>query len=135
MLYPANISAAWPHVAPILAPAVERSGTHTIEDVRKSLLNGSAQLWLQWTEKVEAAVVTEIINYPLVSTVRVWLGGAPEPEKGNWAKLNEMIRDFGRLNKCRFIECVGRDGWLKLFPDAEKHAVVMRASLMESENG
>lgn len=135
MLYPANISSTWPYVEPLIEPAVTRSGTHRMEDVRKVLLNGSAQLWLQWTDKVDAAVITEIINYPLGPIVRVWLGGSLDYGKANWQKLNDMIRDFGRANKCIAIECVGRDGWLKFFPDAKKHAVVMRASLMETSNG
>lgn len=112
MVFPANIAKLWPQVAPLLQPAIDLSGTHDAEDVRKKLIAGNAQLWVQWSEKVDAAAVTEFIDYPRGLWLRVWLAGAAI--KGAWAEFQRIIIEFASANQCVGVENWGRKGWERL---------------------
>lgn len=129
MLFPTNIMPAWPEVEPILRPAVERAGTHTIEDVRKSLLNGSIHLWIQWKAKVEAAAVTEFVPYSTGLRLRVWLGGAADGVEAQWERMADEIMKFAKQNKCIEVETISREGWHRLFPKAKKISCVFRIAV------
>ena len=91
-----------------LAEALERAGgTHTVEDVRAQLDRGEAQLW----ETEDATIVSEILRYPRVREVRLWLAaGELEAVLGlaravvKWAK-DEM--------GCERATVYGRKGWQK----------------------
>ena len=43
---PENVAALWPQLEPILKPAIALHGTHTAEDVRRSIMGMRSQLWV-----------------------------------------------------------------------------------------
>lgn len=126
MIFPANVSATWPHVSPLLAPAIERRMTHTVEDVRKAILSGQAQLWVQWNEGAEAAGVTEFQNFPLGLWLNVWLMGAKRGALVRWPEFTQEIINFAHLNGCVGIRDEGRKGLSAISPHdkAYKEAVL-----------
>lgn len=135
MMFPANVMKAWPKVALLLQEAIDMSGTHNIDDVRKKLLAGHAQLWVQWNEGVEACAVTEFVDYPRGLWLRVWLAGADDQEKGRWAEFQDMIVEFAMANDCIGVENWGRKGWEKLhahLPKCKSVAVIYRYNLGDS---
>lgn len=114
MVFPANIEKVWPHVEPLLAPAIERFGTHSVDDMRKVLLSGNAQLWLQWANgEADAAGVTEFVNYPRGLWLRIWLMGARDGAKILWEEFKKHIMGFAYANHCAGIRHEGRKGWIK----------------------
>lgn len=125
-VFPANIAAIWPQIYDLLKPAVDRCGTHLIEDVRKRLLIGSAQLWVKWTDHAEWAMVTDFQDYPQGLWLRVWLAGAVAGIKTNWEEAETAAVDFALANKCVGIENVGRDGWAKRHESASNVAKGIR---------
>lgn len=131
MLYPHNISPAWPHIEQVLKPAVELAGTHEMEDVRKDLVSGRAQLWVQWSDGCDAAVVTELVPYPKGLWLRVWLMGAKGEKDVEWNNFENAIIKFAYVNKCQNIELWGRNGWEKRYPQANKELVILRLPLDE----
>lgn len=120
MVYPANIESIWHQVMPLLAPAIALHNTHDIEDIRKSCIGGNSQLWIQWSDKVEAAVVTEFVSYPKGLWFRLWLVGALKDTKGLWGKFYDTLHDFAKSNNCKGIEDCGREGWVHYAPQAKK---------------
>lgn len=113
MVFPANIAAVWGQAEKLLTPAIEIVQTHYPENVRQSLMSGSAQLWVQWFEgNVEAALVTEFKDFPRGLWLNIWLFGA-QPEKANEDEFEKHIFKFADENGCVGITDIGRKGWKK----------------------
>ena len=129
ILYPANVTPTWALIAPLLSPAVAISGTHDIEDVRKAILCGNAQLWVDWNDGVDMATVTEFVSYPKGIWLRIWLAGARKGVEIDWDKVFEVITEFAYNNHCVGIENWGREGWTKYCPKAQKQAMILRFPL------
>jgi len=125
----ANVGGVWGQCAPILEQALKRERTHDIHDVLGSILTQRSQLWIIWTDRVEAAAVTEFVNYPKGIWLRAWLAGARKDAEVDWPKWREVVSDWALANGCKELEVVGRMGWLRVFPDSHVDAVVMRAPL------
>lgn len=120
MVYPANILPIWESTAELLKPAIELNDTHSVEDVRKMALCGNTQLWIQWSDKVDAAVVTEFVNYPKGVWFRFWLAGARKGAEVLWEKFFDTLVAFAKANNCHGIEDCGRIGWNKYCPEQVK---------------
>lgn len=129
MIYPANIKQVWDEVAALLQPAVEKSGTHNIEDIHLSLMGGKSQLWLQWSGKVDAAVTTEFVNYPRGLWFRFWLAGAAKDAEIEWLRFYDTLHEYAKSNKCVGIEDCGREGWNKYAPHARKVSTLRRIEI------
>ncbi len=126
MVHPINITPIWPQVESLLAPALLIAMTHSIEDVRKSLMAGHSQLWIQWRDKVEAAVVTEFKSYPQGLWFNFWLAGAIKNADIWWTKIFEILVDFAKIHKCAGIEDCGRAGWDWYCPNEVKRIGILR---------
>ncbi len=125
MLNPTNISNAWPEIEPMMADVLTLVGTHKTEDVRKRLLSGQAQMWVQYDDGIDAFLVTEFENFPEMAILNIWLMAAKKEKEVAWDKLKYEINKFASVNRCAIIKVVGRDGFAKIFPEAKKQAVVM----------
>jgi hypothetical protein len=129
----ADIDKAWPHVASLLRPAIERSlGRDTEAAMKQLIADGLCQLWLIGEVGIMAlACVTRVAEYPSGKRVLniVALGG-----KGfdRWAEEIETLKRFARENDCGSLEFIGRRGWLKKmtkFGFEELPAIAMEAKL------
>lgn len=117
MIYSSNVPKIWAEVEPLLKDAVEHSGTHTTEDVYKSVMAGKSQLWVQWSGKVDAVVTTEFIDYPKGLWFRFWLAGALHGSEILWQQFFDTLYDFAKNSHCLGIEDCGRMGWDKFIPE------------------
>lgn len=126
MIYPAYVMQTWASVYPLLEAAISIAETHSMEDVRKAILGGQAQLWVQWKDGIEASVVTEFINYPRGTWLRFWLAGAKPEAKVDWEAFFETLVKFANENKCMGIEDCGRIGWAKYCPENVKNVGQVR---------
>lgn len=112
MIFPANVGKAWPQVSSVLKPAVDRVGTHTIENVRQDILSGKSQLWVQWKNgQCEAALVTRFDPFPVGLFLSVWLFAAADGKTPNEEELEKNIFDFAYANGCVGMRHEGRKGW------------------------
>ena len=72
-----HIGPLWKQVEGHLKKPLEIDGyAYTAQDVLNSLINGKMQLWISWSrkkKKVEAAIVTEIVDYPQKRACRYFL--------------------------------------------------------------
>ena len=112
---PDRISECWEEVAPLLKPAVDRSGGRfLIEDVYHLLRNGKCQLWVIFEEGViVACCTTSFTEYPQKRMLTgQFLGGK---HLSYWAtKLDHVLESWGRDNGCAGIELTGRRGWVRV---------------------
>lgn len=129
MVYPANVSAIWHEVEPLLLPAIKKCNTFTAKGVHERILGGNAQLWVQWEDKVIAAVITEFKSYELGTAFNLWLGGALKGGKPLWDKFLKALCEFAEKNKCKWLEDCGREGWNHHSPEAEIMGTFRRITL------
>lgn len=108
----------WPHARPFIAAALTRDGGGRYEpaDILAALLRGVVRLWISWNDtskRVEAAVVTEIIDYPRLRELRLWLVGG-----GNlaaWGRpMRDLLEEFARNQGCHVVTGGLRKGWLRI---------------------
>jgi len=128
-----HIGPLWKQVEGHLKKPLEIDGyAYTAQDVLNSLINGKMQLWISWSrkkKKVEAAIVTEIVDYPQKRACRYFLAGG-DNMKSWFKKMKNEIEQWAKLNKCHRIELVGRKGWSRWLKDyMPKHIVLVKENL------
>lgn len=107
-----SIADVWPHVEAMLRLAVHRTGLNTEADVRRSILDGSALLWVAWDGKVIKGVAVTEINETASGRVCLigYVSGKNLPE---WFHLKDAIFEYARSEKCAKMRIIGRKGWLR----------------------
>lgn len=109
----------WDRCAPYLEPALDGC---SLEDVHAAIRDGRARLW----PLERSAAVTEILRYPRLRALRVWLAGGD---------LDELRRNMGTLDAyaracgCDRIEVDARKGWQRVLTDYEMTRVVLTKEL------
>lgn len=124
-----NVSGAWPEASALLEDAIEKSGTHDIESVRKIIMTGQALLWVVFENEIKAAMVTEFLDRPKGLMFRVWLAGAKKDAEIDWDEVSGVVMEFARSSGCKMIELCGREGWERMFPWGNKEGIIMRKEL------
>ena len=127
---PKDVGLFWKQIEPLLLKPLEIDGfAYMPKDIFDSLLKKKMQLWISWnvkTNNVEAAIVTEIIDYPRLRSCRYFLAGGTNM-KSWFNPIKEQIEQWAKLNKCQRIELVGRKGWVKWLKDyKQKHIILMK---------
>ena len=98
-------------------------GTHDYEDIVESVHKGRMQLWAG----EEGCAITEIIKYPKMSTLHVFLAGG---------KMEQIIdfqtsaAEFAKMNGCSKMTLAGRHGWTRVL---SKHGWEHSFSVMSKE--
>ena len=91
-------------------------GTHSIEDVERQIAEGRLQFW----PGERCAVVTEIVEYPRLRALNIFLvGGDPRSEPG--ASLDELLEKmepaviaWAKALGCTRVAQTGRRGWSRV---------------------
>ena len=100
----------WNEVEPLLKKALD--DTYTARDILDGLVKNSFQLFISWEDKVESAVITEVVEYPQKKICRYFLAGGSNMD--NWLEpIQETIEKFAKHNLCNSVEVAGRKGWSK----------------------
>jgi hypothetical protein len=113
-----HLAALWPHVLPHVVRVLEREGSGRFlpEDILALLFDAKARLWVSWNpdeRAIEAAVITETVDYPRARALRIWLVAGRNMRA--WVREAEaMIEAFARAQGCAFIEGAMRRGWLRV---------------------
>lgn len=113
---PQRVEEMWPHVSHLIDAACERFGT---QDERKeleaSVKSGKALLWIAWSDKIEAALVTDLVKEDdyLVCRLRALSGDTIT----RWIALLKKIEQYADDEGCRLIRYVGRRGWAFVLND------------------
>lgn len=122
-----NLPRIWPHWQPLLKRALRgNEDTYEPTDIYQAALQGMAQLWIQWSGRLEAFVVSELAVYPRGSWMRLWLAATNDDAEFDQDGFEEKLAEWKDANDCKGFEVIGRMGWLRRFPEARYIGVVMR---------
>jgi hypothetical protein len=125
-----EIDAWWPHVERHIQRWVDYDETWTAEGIREELKAARAQLWCIHKDEIVGVWVTRIENTDSSCIGLVWgCAGDLGPYKDELVSLFGIVEDWFRSLGCKFVDWSGREGWAKIFPDYERHAVVLRKRL------
>jgi len=103
----------------------------TAEEVREHLKAAKAQLWcLVVDDAILGIWVTRIERPKKCAWGLIWgCAGDFLPYKEEAIAKYWQIENWLKQQGCEFIEWSGREGWQRIFPGYERHAVVMRKTL------
>ena len=109
-----------PRIRELLQPALDRSGTHRMQDIEAGVEAGRFQLWV----KPQMVGITEIIDFPLKRVLHIFLVG------GNLEQIKSMhdeVWAWAQAQGCSEMTLSGRPGWSKALKDGwEVHDYLMR---------
>lgn len=119
-----EIESVWPEVRPFIASACERmSGRMDEEDVKRFLLSGDMQLWVNRKEEITAVCVTEVINYPKKKACRIFIGTGKN--RRDWQNYRWVIEEWARSQGCDGMESFARKGWARIFTDYKSTHIIL----------
>lgn len=126
-----EIDRLWPQVIRHIQRWVDHDGTLTTEEVRSHLRDAKAQLWYMQVDGTICGIwVTRLERSQRVAWGLVWgCAGDFSAHKDDAIALYEIIENWFRECGCEFVEWGGREGWQRIFPGYERHAVVLRKRL------
>lgn len=114
-----SLSDEWDRCSAWLEAALYYSnGTHTIDDVLETVQRGDAQFW----HYPDAAVVTELMDYPQKRVLRYWLAGG---NLKTLLKAESSIRYWSQLWGCVGIEIIGRKGWHRVLKGFKQTGIIL----------
>lgn len=112
---PDRVAECWEEVAPLLQPAIDRSGGRfLIQDVYHLIRTGDNHLWVMFEDGIiVACCTTTFTQYPRKRMLTgQFLGGK---KLSQWAyNLDIVLEKWGRDNGCDGIELTGRRGWVRV---------------------
>ncbi len=121
-----DLHIVWNEVEPLIKKALD--DTYTARDILDGLVKNSFQLFISWEDKVESAVITEVIQYPQKKVCRYFLAGGSNIN--NWLEpIQQEIEKFAKYNQCDAIEVAGRKGWLRKLKGYEQKIYLMSKKL------
>ena len=121
-----DLHIVWNEVEPLIKKALD--DTYTARDILDGLVKNAFQLFISWEDKVESAVITEVIQYPQKKVCRYFLAGGSN--MNNWLEpIQQEIEKFAKYNQCNAIEVAGRKGWLRKLKGYEQKIYLMSKKL------
>lgn len=94
----------------------------------KDILHGVQQGFFQFFPLEKSAIVTEIIDYPKITSCRFFLAG------GDLIELRDAERqvcEWAKTVGCRRVEIAGRPGWERALRGYDKAAVWLSKELTD----
>lgn len=91
-------------------------GRYSAKDIQDEMkTNDKKNLWIAYKDNdIYGFVVTEIIEYPQMTTLMMHFTAGKELPKWKDLMLN-TLRRFAKEFNCKIIESYGRKGWGKVF--------------------
>jgi hypothetical protein len=125
-----HIDTVWPDVVGHIERWVAEEGIWSPEGIRAELKATRAQLWCFLKDGVKGIWVTRIDKPDGKTVGLVWgcagdFGGHKNEALECFTAIERWMKEKG----CECIDICGRQGWARIFPDYERHAVILRKRL------
>ena len=116
VVLPEYIELVWPNIEQYMIGAAQYTyNRFNADDIKKGLINSPQQLWIAYNEgEIYGAVVTEIIEYPQITTLMMHFTGGKKLPRWKQPML-KLLQRFAKDHNCNIIESYGRPGWGKVF--------------------
>ncbi len=106
-----EIERVWNKIYPLLKGACDFSRGNLDEKLLKATLVGKgAQLWALVSDRLLAALVTRVTDYPFHKSLQIIAGGG---ELSAVLDCEETLQHHARAHDCKTLEMLGRIGWMK----------------------
>lgn len=126
LIPPERVADLWEKVAPLLKPAIDRTGGRlSLETVFTGLTNNTFHLWIVG----DAAAVTETRVYPtgLKALAVLLLGGSnPGDWETAWMEIEQKAKQAGFVK----AEMTGRKGWMRVLKSWRSTTIDMEKDLI-----
>jgi hypothetical protein len=110
--------------ADLIQSVLDRNETHDLVDIYTGLEAGLLQIW----SPPEAVLVTEIVVYPKLKALNVFLAAG---NKENIIEILPSVEQFAKAEGCSRLQMTGRKGWERVFQTyAEKESVTLTRNLV-----
>ncbi len=107
-IQPHEVEELWPRLQPLIERGLRfADGCFASGDVKRSLIEGKRQLWVEWPE-MRCALITERIDYPLKRVLHVFLAAGRLPR--DWRNLWRGIQRLAPSEGLPGIEIPGPHG-------------------------
>src|SRR6266700_1290001 len=126
---PKRVHEIWPHVAPLLKAACQRTNLNAFADIEIDILAGGSLLWIAWNGRtVEAAAATILINSEIGKVCIITVCGGSDMKR--WLPLIDQIETHARREECTRVRIYGRKGWLRVLENYEERFAIMDKELI-----
>lgn len=112
LILPAHIPAIWPVAGPLVEQGLNDL---SIGELYQLCLTGMGQLWVVFSDKMEAAGVTTLTQTSdgLVLEIRAFAGSGMT----EWWNTQDEMYEWARQQGCRSARLHGRKGWERTLQD------------------
>jgi hypothetical protein len=109
-----RVAHLWPHIEPLIEPAVRRVERNlSVDDIRRDLTEGrSMALAVTQEDKLIAAVIVAHAQHPRRTTLQIQFVGGTNMKTWIEAAMKEL-RGLAKFAGCTGIEADARDGWMR----------------------
>ena len=118
----------WPHVAPMLKAAVDRTNLGRFQEIEDSVLDGDGLLWIATVDsKIAAAATTLLIKceHGLVCVITACGGN----DMSQWLPLLAGIEKYAKAENCMALRIFGRPGWQRALEGYQVTNIVLERTL------
>ena len=91
------------------------TGDDTTESLREACMNGEAQLWFAWSDHLEAALVTTVMDTPKGRVCLFLSFGGKDMSR--WLGLLDEIETWAKKQGATITRTFGRKGWGRVLKD------------------
>lgn len=132
---PKRIDEIWPHVAPLLRKAIQRTGLSAFADIERDILNGYALLWLAVSLDGEtgcllidaaASISLQRTDAGKVCVITACAGA----NMSRWTPLIAGIEAYAKNEGCKCVRIFGRKGWLRALAGYREKQVILDKELV-----
>ncbi len=119
----------WALVQDMIGEALERGGSHTLEEVLDDITSGRGQLWAAWSheEGILGCMITFVVPHPLKTVCRIWM--CVGRERKRWVHHLATIEAWAKEAGCTSVIAVVRPGWEKVLTDYRKTHVTLERTI------
>lgn len=105
-----DIDLVYPKVIKLIEKALEYNDEgFSVQSVYRDLKKGKYQLWVVFNKEYKAICITGLLRNDVLRIIL--LGGS---DFDSWKdELDSILADWGRDKGAKFIDLVGRKGWLR----------------------
>jgi hypothetical protein len=124
---PSRVRECWPHVAPFLRAAIERTNLDRFDEIERDVLAGRSLLWLAWSNRVEAAATTVLTETDAGRVCVLTACGGRNMKR--WLPLLRTIEAYARAEGCGHLRIFGRKGWQRVLEDYRVTNIILERNL------